>query len=749
MEKISLILLFLFTLFSFWGKDSYDEKIFREIYDYLTLKEKFFPNDEGDVKEWNLIKYLEDFALSRNLKYSKKKIESDNYVTNSYNVEIFLEGTKKTNDEIIIVIPLNSFVYQQNYYDNSLTIEVTLKLIEYFRLKKTKKNLIFLFSGANRRENDNKFLGLSSYLNSKINFGKSVVVLLDVLSSKKNIKFSGSSNRRPVPLTFIKDFFDLKNDFFYFDKKEILISKLGLLETNDCKSFLLDKNINLIEFSNREKSLYNEFIFDPDYAQEIFSFFLKMTLKLDDKKIPLEIDYNYKYYNLRNFFIFIPEYVEVLVLVIIIFLVLLLRNILPNFQRLKISLMLKILPFFLILFSLFYILSFVPYALFIPVAKIIKLSAPFLNIPILYFFSIFFIPLTIFFALYELLEKIPFPKHNYLYIYGAMIFSYFNLFIFAIADISLAYNYLWVIVMITLSNFTGKNFILKFIFYIISTIPVIALLIEISSIDNLIILRRFFSSPFILHLIFTVMIFPILLLIIRVRIITRNKFKLILLDKTTISIIAGFTTFAIMIVFVFVSIKIIPEDSIVEAKVISKKSSTVLALKSPTAMRDVTVKSLDYKLFSVIRDKKEEVIPIDKIKKDYTITRKVIDKKDLINYSFEIKSDKTIEYLKIYLVSQNDVYPIETNIYFLKENNFIFDYDEQKETVYNFLIPRNIFSNFNFNITLLSNFKYKLYIILEYPFIGEEYKIINEDGFVYKKSQFIEEFELFEKVQTF
>ncbi|HOV15337.1 MAG TPA: hypothetical protein PK771_13710, partial [Spirochaetota bacterium] len=452
MRFIFIIFIIFFTL----NFNLHSEENFTEFENYSSFKDNFFPNDEGDENELKLINYIEKFMNFYKISYSKKKIEGDLYTTNSYNIEIILNSQSTTEEEIIVICPLNSAIYQQEFQDNSLTIKIMLNLIKLSKGFNFNKKVIFLFSGANRRENDYEFWGLRNYINNKINFNKSIVLFLDILSNKEKIKFSGSINRKPLPLTFLKDFLKLKNQkYFYFENKELIMSKLGVVEIKDYTSFMLDKNISVIGFSNREKTYYNEYIFDLEYEKDLTDYFFKWIIELEKKRYPLEIDYNYQFYNFKYFYLLIPEYIEVVIFLSVIFIIFLLRNILPHFQRLKINLMLKILPFFLILFILFYILSFIPYIIFLPISFITKTTNPFLNIPILYFFCIFFVPQMILFLLYELLEKMPFPKHNYLYIYGAMIFSYLNLFLFVLVDISLAYIYLWVAVMITLSNFTG------------------------------------------------------------------------------------------------------------------------------------------------------------------------------------------------------------------------------------------------------------------------------------------------------
>lgn len=721
----------------------YSQTDFTEIEKYSSIKDNFFPNDEGDKNEKKLIDYIENFVKYNKLNFTKKKIEGDNYITNSYNIEILINSSVKTDEEIIIITPLNSPIIEQEYQDNSLTIKTTLNLIKFCKEQKFNKNIVFLFSGANSREKDIEFPGLKSYLDNKANFSKSIVLVLDILSNKEKVKFTGSINRKPIPLIFLKDFLDINDKNFYFDNKELILSKLGLIKINDYATFLLNKNINTIAFSNRERSQYNKYVYDPQYEENLLKYFSKWIILLDKKEYPLPIDYNYLFYSFSGINFLLPEYLEITIFLIIIFLILLLRNILPHFQRVKISLMVKILPFFLLLFAIFYLLSFIPYAIFIPINKITKVQSPFLNIPILYFFCIFFIPQMIIFILFELLTKLPFPKHNYLYIYGAMIFSYLNLFLFAIVDISSSYIYLWVILMITLSNFTGKNFPLKFLFYFIAAIPIFTLFISISTYADISLIKKTFYNPIYQHFLFSLVIFPITLLLIRVRIIVKSKFKFITYDKTIFLFMLSFILLATIAVFIIASLKITQEEADIKAKLISRNSINEITFTGNINMNNIKVIEGNYKKITTIRNSTNCTIKVDNIQKEYLINKNIIGNRDYSNYQFKIMSKNRIEYIKIFLTCPIGLYPLETNYSFYKEENFTYDYDKSNQEVFSFTIPRNIINDFDFNITLISGFKYNLFIQIEYPFINSDFiKIENNDGFIYKTTQYLEVFNL-------
>ena len=112
---------------------------FIEFENYSSIKDNFYPNDEGDKNEKKLVNYIEEFLEFHNVNYKKRKIENDTYITNSYNIEITLESSKKSEEEIIVICPLNPLIYQQEYQDNSLTIQIMLNLIKSFKSEKNNK----------------------------------------------------------------------------------------------------------------------------------------------------------------------------------------------------------------------------------------------------------------------------------------------------------------------------------------------------------------------------------------------------------------------------------------------------------------------------------------------------------------------------------------------------------------------------------------------------------------------------------
>jgi len=146
--------------------------------DYSVIQRLYFPVDEGVENEDKLINYLEKYLKSNNVAYSILGISDSDYASKSKNIEITFKSKIKTDEEIIIVCSLDSPIIKQEYYDNSISIQIALKLIKLFKDKANSKNITFLFTGANEKEIHNEFWGLKKYFNDKEDFSKSFVIFL-------------------------------------------------------------------------------------------------------------------------------------------------------------------------------------------------------------------------------------------------------------------------------------------------------------------------------------------------------------------------------------------------------------------------------------------------------------------------------------------------------------------------------------------------------------------------------------------
>jgi len=341
----------------------------------------------------------------------------------------------------------------------------------------------------------------------------------------------------------------------------------------------------------------------------------------------------------------------------------------------------------------------------------------------------------------DFFRKMPFPKHNYLYIYAAIGVSFINLMFLLVIDISLIYIYLWVLIFLTLSNLTGKLFILKFIFYLISPIPIVILLINLSLNSEINIVKSSFNHPLLQHLSFAFLSFPFILLFIRIKLIIKTRYRLFYSNNSII-------VFLILILlistafFIISSLKPLPDENIIQANIVTQDGKTKLFLKSSSMIRDIEIKN-NSKTYKIDVKSKEYQTDLESFPKNYDLklNKKVFD--DKLKYNLRVSSKNNVEYLRIFLKVPKIYYPLESNYQFAKNDNFIYEINNKYEDAYNFIIPRNIGQNFDFEVILKEGKKYKLFVQLEYPQIEQERVDFNKkEAFIYKKTIFIETFNL-------
>jgi hypothetical protein len=736
MKNLTIIIFSIISIFTIYSADT----DFKFTGDYSVLRNLYSPADEGSENEKKFINYIENVCKSMNLNCIESKIENEDMVSSSKNIEIRINAEKKTEDEIIIICSLDSPIIRQEHFDNSISQQIMFNLIKIFKNKPLTKNLVFLFSGANERENPGDYFGLQTYISKKKDLSHTFIIVLDVLSNKSKIRFTGSINKKPIPSKILNDFIDSdkKNINFYINKNEIIKSRFGLLEVEDFASYLISNNAFTVSFSNRENTVSNIFTGDETYAKNLTEYFNSFILKVDGYKLPIDPDYNYQFVSIFDKHFIIQEYTQIVIFLVLIFMVILLRNVLPIFQRLRIHLIINIFPYFVFLFMAFYILSFFPYALLLPLEKITGIQHSFFNLPVLYFVNIFVIPLIIILILKELINKLPFPKHNYLYIYGAIIFCFLNLLIFLIIDISLVYLYLWSVIAITLSNFTGKKYILKFFFYIIAPLPLILLLVNLSLNSDIQLIKNSFSRPFLQHFLFCLFTFPFLLLFMRMEIITKYKYRLFY-SKTTIIVIMITLIIVSGIFFISYSLIIFPEEKNVFATLFSSKGKTELQIESKGNIGGLETKT-DDGIKRYLLNKNNLTVKLHDIPKTYTVNysfTNVVGGNLL--YSFKINSITNIEYLNIYLIVPESFNPLESNYAYKKIEKTKYRYDPKTEEVYTFLIPRNTGTSFNLTAILLPSKKYRMYFEISYPYIDKNIiELDKKEGYIYKNTEFID-----------
>lgn len=738
MKRSPVIYVILFLFFIALNINSVDDF---NLYDLHELSEKFFPRDEGSIKEEKLIRYIEDFCNYYKINYIIKKIDDrEEIITNSYNIEIHFKGTNINEEQLVFACPLNSSIINRTFYDNTISIQIMLELIKMCKSNVFNKNIIFLFSGANERESSN-FDGINFFLKKTENLNKSLVTVINILNDQHRVYFSGSSIRKPIPYEILKNFLKIKNKDLKigFLKSEIYKARFFFQPSLNYSSIFLKNDMPCVSFSNKGIEETSEIYINEKYRHEITEYFYNWLVSLDKIKVPLDMDYHYQYINLFGIDILISEMIQITIGFLVFIIIIIIRIFFPGFQKLHIQLFIKSLPFFILIFIIFSSLTFVPLVAFIPIAYFTGISKAYLNFPMLYFFNILMIPFLVILIFYKLINKIPFPKHSYLYVFGSFVFFLINLIIFSVFDISYSYIYLWAIIILFISQYTKRNILLKFSCYLISIIPLIVLVFDLFRIKDIEVVKNI--NIFYLNMFFSIFIFPFVLLFLRIMLIIRNRFKFYFLKEIKFSAVIVILIFLILSSFI-ISTATFPGGKTIEAKLVKdiNKNGNYLSLNSKSIIGNITLEFNNItNVYNILRNSKN-IILTDKINivKPYGLSYKKIGG-NYFNFILDLKSAKLIEYLSIYLIAPKEAYPINSNLIFKKSENLSEDFNINNHAIYQFLIPRNVGKDVNLNIELEKN-NYKLLIKVEYPLIENSILHIHKPGVIINTSSiFIEE----------
>ncbi|HQB61927.1 MAG TPA: hypothetical protein PK899_09755, partial [Spirochaetota bacterium] len=590
MKKILLLFSFFLYIFSIFSNEP-DKINFHK--DYSFLYSLYHPCDEGSNNEKKLINYVKTVCEENNLNYQIKDISFENeYVSYSKNIEIEINDNPDQ-ERVVFICPLNSISINQKTLDNSLSIQVALELM--LKINETKdsfnKNYLFLFSGAVGYDDD-AYLGFQKFLEDSERYKNSVVNIIDVLSINNAIKFKGSMNNRKIPENlleiFLKVFSDSKSVFL--DVEEIDRTRFNLISYDNYATYFLKNDITTVIFSNRENITVDQFYFNLGLQKELINYLYLWALNLDNLKFPVEKSYNYQIFKFFGKYFILKEKYQILLFVVLIFAVILVRTFIPLFQRVRIVFILKILPNFLFLFILFYILSLIPFILTFPIGLIIKSRQIYMNMPLLYLCSIFFIPLVIILILKDSKLSFFFPKHNYLYIIASLIFLTINIFLIALIDFSMIYIFLWSIIMITFSNFTGRNFILKLLFYLLSPLPMILLIIKLFYFSDVQLVKNILENIFLQNFFFCIIFYPFILLAIRTIIILKSVFK-IFVNRARYAVILSVFLTAMLIFFILISLNLSLEEREIKITKTSNliKNSTSIDINSNLNIGELSI----------------------------------------------------------------------------------------------------------------------------------------------------------------
>ncbi|OHD49068.1 MAG: hypothetical protein A2015_11615 [Spirochaetes bacterium GWF1_31_7] len=702
--------------------------------DYTIMRELFFPVEEGGENEVKLISYIERFCKEFDITYNKVKIDNDDLVTNSWNIELILPGIKSDIFNEVIIVPLDSIIDKGRLYDVSINQFIALELAKFIKEKPLYRNVYIVFTGANSFINEESW-GVKQYLeNNSGKFDSSLVTVLNLSGDKGGINISGSIKNRSLS----RDMLDviLKNkskySFIQFDFFEIVTARLGFFHPHNIINELSEVSKTSIIMSNHKNQVSNGvFYYNVDAQNEIIRFFKEWVTDLSFYDVAKDSDYNYQLLRFGSKYLFISEVHQVIFYMLLIVLLILSRRIVFYFRPSVRYLTLKAFPYYIFLFVIYYILSLSIYFIGALYNLITNHTIDYANLSLFYFFIIFFMPLFIVLALFDKIQNFPVPKHNVIYMHGAVFFAHINFIIFLILNVSLAYIYITVILMLFFSHLTGKNIFLKYLIYILASVPFVLAVFTVGNGHDEVI-QAFFQKPYMLHLFFCYFSFSFFLLLIRVSII--NKIKLGLNISRFVMII--WISFFLFSFFLFYSIALYRTYGIEKIAVITQyfdREKNIAQLEIDPK-QNIGPVSFVLNGENVSFTTKKYIKTISEVQKPFVISQSL---KDGV-FKLKIESSKNIRNANLILKCPKGVsFSRITHKYSIETNEVDNEYD-----FYKIWIARNIGKIIQVEIELVVGSYYEMLVDIEYNELIGDFNIQSKFDYIDYKSVFSEKIEI-------
>ncbi|MCG8570168.1 MAG: hypothetical protein MJB14_08515, partial [Spirochaetes bacterium] len=512
-------LLILLLIFSFSASSQ------KLITDFNQFAKMVQPVLEGSTQEKKLLNYLEQFCVSQEIDYRAIPVQSNDFVSLSNNFKITIKGKGKEKENVVLLIPLNSFKISGKLYDNTYILYATIELIKKLQNYTFNRDIIFYFIGAYGKEGLEN-LGLKRMIEDEVGLlNNSMITVFDIYGIPEKINFTGSINRRPIPSRLLQAFISIQEHqaaAIVFNQDEIAKAKFNILSSDEVLEELFNQNLLALSYTNFKNQPVEQ-RYSAAKHNRLLKFFTQWVLHMDQLPFDENFDYNYKLFQMLNQYIIISETQQIFFYLLILLIVIIIRTFLVYKTRIRVSLFISIIPFFILLLFIYYFLSFIPLIIFLPIEWLMKVEQLYARIPLFYLINILIVPLLILFIFYEWIKKLPFPKHNYLYFLGATLLLYFHLILFTFFDISLTYIFLWAIILNTFAQLAGKKWVWKYLFYLLAFFPLFKLIYDLLIIGDIQLAKQLFSNPLYLHFIYCFVTYPLFLICIRVFLINESK----------------------------------------------------------------------------------------------------------------------------------------------------------------------------------------------------------------------------------
>jgi hypothetical protein len=476
---------------------------------------------EGSPSEKTVVAYIERFLDERNIPNETKDFGTLT-AGHSYSVSIEALLPGRSRDELIVIAPLNSHTDTKLGVGDGLNIALALSLAATYAQKDHNLTLRVLFPGAEFGEDEKYPIGSQSFLSSYFPVGNSAVLYLDFAAPPDRIVVRTGDRGYVSPRWLLEDCLrsiEEANLSFLSRGNENQFYRLGVAVNPAPIGTYLANGYPAISFQSSAKDLATDSI--DDWAA---SFLSVVDRLLQLSEVPAEWDRHYLTFQSRLLSLVVREETYIVILLVSVGLLVLYPVVLSRrFKSYAASLAMNFwaLPMLLILVFLLLLLG----TFLIEGLSLLKGYPDYWTTNPALFFLLKLMTATFLFSLMSrYLKRLPFPRRGRFYSAAALLVLTSDLFILGIMDLSLAYYVLWACVWAFFFSLAHSR-TLKAIFLVLSPVWLVKAAYDMFTITAEEMARDMILARTSGNLLIAFVLFPFLLMLIRLDFMFRHPRK--------------------------------------------------------------------------------------------------------------------------------------------------------------------------------------------------------------------------------
>jgi hypothetical protein len=701
-----LICLFLVSVTSVFSQTSFF-KLKDDIIRDLKIMQSIYPRNEGSSQEKDLFTLLEKRLGEMSLAYTSHDFQrSEHHHSFSRFIDVTIPGEIK--DTVIICVPVNNPPQSTNRTDGSVNIALALGFLTYLRESRPPVTVKVLFLGAEYGREDYYPMSSRLFLNSFFPEYNVLVVYLNFEKVPGKVIIKCGANGIVAPYWLINkcsEALKTANVPFLVKGNQNQAFRTGLSDERAIISPYLHAGYPAISLEGEYVPLSTTQI--SDWLLSI-NFFLQDFLTSCKEGIPgkQEWDYHYLFFQFFDISFILSE--KILIIIIIVIITLMLAYAFVRSGKLKKYILtlknnLWNIPVF---FGLVFIILVISTLMLDLLTVIRGFPELWTFLPAVFFITKMILCLLFSTLFYMALKKYGFSKNGSFYTTAALLFLILTVFIIALINISFTYYFLWALFFIFLFSISRRR-VVKIILLLVSQLWIVIAVVDFFRLPELQICKAFIFSPIIGNLLFTIVVIPFILLLIRIRFLFRYAKRRYV---RSVSMILGINLLVVVIILIGYIILFNPFNSdnpqpvTAERQVDFDKRINRLILSSDAPLGKFEV-SYDRREFSIDTRARNVDIPLTRYP-------------ELFSYNLESVGFLNRKNITVVLMSQGDPFKIEVKI--TAESEFVlydanFPYSRQRSgSEYTVYIGKNPPNPLKLELTLPKERRFHLGLTFYY-----------------------------------